>query len=199
VNITQRAIKALFWMLLRLIYRVKVRARSNIPFGAAVLIPNHVSFIDAVLIASHIDRPVHFAMYWRIYKKIRWIARPMGAFPIASPTENKEVYDAAFRHIGRVLDRGELVCIFPEGMITHTGEMNEFKGGVKKILSLNPVPVIPVGLRGLWGSYFSRKKKGVFKLPDHFMAKIEMVVGQRLHYSDSLEDMQAAVAELVNG
>lgn len=180
-------------MLLRFLYRVRVRGRRNIPEGAAVLIPNHVSTIDALLIAAHIDRPIHFAMYWRIYNKLKWFVAPMGAFPIAGAAENQGVYDDAFRRMGDALDRGELVCLFPEGMITHTGEMNEFKGGILKLLSRNKVPVVPVGLRGLWGSYFSRKKKGLLKLPDHFMAKIEMVVGQPLPATASLTEMEQAV------
>lgn len=196
MNLFQRGIKASVWVGLRFLYRVRVRQGQNIPkTGPAILIPNHVSFIDAVLIAAHVNRPVRYAMHWKIYEKCKWIVAPMGAFPIAGK-DNPEVYAKAFEIMDATLADGGLLCIFPEGMITTTGEMNPFRNGILKLLRRNPVPVIPVGIRGLWGSYFSKKKKGVFKLPDHWGAKIEMVVGDVMEPSASLEELHHAVEEL---
>ena len=198
MNPIQHMIKATVWILLRLIYRVRVRNSRAIPSeGAAILTPNHVSFIDAVLIAAHINRPIRYAMHWTIYNKFRWIVAPMGAFPIASKDENPLVYANAFETIHDTLANGGLLCIFPEGMITKTGEMNPFRNGILKILERDRVPVIPVALRGLWGSYFSKKKSGLLKLPDHFMAEIEMIVGEPISPLATVEYMQDRVRALL--
>jgi 1-acyl-sn-glycerol-3-phosphate acyltransferase len=197
MNIIQRAVKASVWVALRLIYRVRTNNIDRIPAtGAAILTPNHVSLLDALLIAAHTPRQVHYAMYYKIYAWTKWITAPMGAFPIAGKSENPAIYEAAFNHIAACLDKGDLVCIFPEGKITTTGEMDDLRSGILKIHSRNQVPVIPVGLKGLWGSYFSYKKKGLFKLPDHFMAKIEMNVGQP-HDTVVLEDLSSDIKQLI--
>lgn len=192
-----RTAKSAMWVLLRTVYRIEVHGRANIPDGPAILTPNHVSYIDAILIAAHIQRPMRFAMYWKIYNRTKWLVAPMGAFPIASRKENQAVYNAAFVTMSRALHAGELVCLFPEGMITLDGHMNEFKHGISKVLESSPVPVVPIGLRGLWGSYFSKKKRGLFKLPDHFMAKIEMVVGVPLAPTVPVHELELAVADLL--
>jgi 1-acyl-sn-glycerol-3-phosphate acyltransferase len=193
----QHFVKATVWILLRLIYRVRVRGSYNIPAsGAAILVPNHVSFIDAVLIAAHIQRPVRFAMYYKLYRRFKWIVAPMGAFPIAGKDENIRVYSEAFDIMHKTLMSGELLCLFPEGGITRDGELQPFRSGILKVLRSDPVEVIPVGLHNLWGSYFSRKKTGLFKLPDHFMAKIEMRVGTPSRISD-IAEMEKRVAELL--
>ena len=84
--------------------------------------------------------------------------------PIAGRSEDLLVYDAAFKRIGEYLREGELVCIFPEGKLTTTGEIDEFKNGVARILDEHPVPVVPMALQGLWGSFFSRDPaKGFFR------------------------------------
>lgn len=196
-NILQSVVKSMFWTLLRLIYRVEAHGLVNIPDGPAILIPNHVTFLDALLIAAHVHRPIHFAMHYPIYRRLKWAVAPMGGFPIAKASENPAIYDAAFERMSKALADGELVCIFPEGMLTLDGHLGAFRGGVLRVLARNPVPVVPVGLRNLWGSYFSRKKKGRLHLPDHFMAKIEMVVGLPLRHDVTLHDMELAVAELL--
>lgn len=179
MNLIQHAFKVFLWVLLRLLYRVRVHHIERIPReGAAILAPNHVAAIDAVLIAAHVSRPVRYAAYWKIYNRLSWVLEPLGAFPIASKEENPVVYARAFEIIAETLDNGGLLCIFPEGALTLDGNVAEFRSGILKILERNPVPVIPIGLTGLWGSYFSRKKPGWFKLPEHWMAKIHMIVGQ---------------------
>lgn len=195
-NIFQRGIKAFFWMLLRMVYRIKVRGRHNIPEGPAILAPNHVAGIDAVLIAAHVGRMTHFAMYWKIFNKVAWIVEPMGAFPIASAEENPKVYAAAFDHMSKALDNGELVCIFPEGKLTTDGEIAAFRGGIMKLLQRNPVPVVPVALKGLWGTYFSKMRPGLFHMPDHFMHKIEIIMGRPLPPTCTLADIEKRVRRL---
>jgi 1-acyl-sn-glycerol-3-phosphate acyltransferase len=143
----------------RLVYRFKVRGDENIPVeGAAILVCNHVSFVDPVLLMAASPRPIYFIMDHRIFATplLGWFFRLAGAIPIASQRENPAIYEQAFARARKVLEAGDLLCIFPEGAITRDGELGEFKGGVMKLLETNPVPVVPLALQNLWGSYFSR-------------------------------------------
>jgi len=189
-------VRAFSWVTLRFLYQVRVRHADRIPDGPAVLVPNHVSMIDAGLVAAHVKRPVHFAMNWKLYRAMRWVVGPMGAFPIASKDDDPATYEASFAEIAAILDRGELLCIFPEGQLTLNGEVGTFRKGLLKILERNPVRVVPVGLRGLWGSYFSQAKPGLLKWPGHYMERIEMVVGEPLPPTTPLDDIRAEVRAL---
>jgi 1-acyl-sn-glycerol-3-phosphate acyltransferase len=147
------------FLVTRLIYRFKVRGDTNIPAeGAAILVCNHVSFVDPVLLMAASPRPIRFIMDHQIFAMpvLGWFFRLAGAIPIASQRDNPEIYARAFERAREVLDAGDLLCIFPEGGITRDGALGEFKGGVMKLLERNPVPVIPLALQNLWGSFFSR-------------------------------------------
>ena len=148
----------------RCVYRFKITGEHNIPVqGAAVLICNHVSFIDPVLLMAASPRPIYFVMDHRIFKMpvLGWLFRLAKAIPIAPRAKNPALYYAAFERAAQVLRNGDLLAIFPEGGLTQDGELQAFKGGVMKILDnagrdgLN-VPVIPMALTNLWGSFFSR-------------------------------------------
>ncbi len=143
----------------RCIYRFHVRGDEHIPLrGAAILVCNHVSFIDAVLLMSASPRPIRFLMDQRIFRSplLGPLFRLAKAIPVASQKDDPAAYAFAFAEARRVLDEGELLCIFPEGAITRDGQLGEFKGGIMKILETHPVPVVPMALQNLWGSYFSR-------------------------------------------
>lgn len=196
MNLYQRFIRATVWVVLRFIYRIEVRHVNRIPRRAAVLAPNHVTFLDAVLIAAHLRRPVAFAMYWKIYNRTAWLVKPLGAFPIAGKDENREIYDAAFRHMHNTLFAGDLVCIFPEGMLTLDGELNPFKGGIQKLVARQPEPVVPVALKGLWGTLFSKYKRGG-KLPDRWMSKISMDFGQPIAPADVGAKLEPTVRKML--
>jgi len=161
------SMRFLIWLLGHSMYRVEHKGLQAIPEeGPAVLVCNHVSFVDALLIGGAIRRPVRFVMYYKIYDLpvLNFIFRTAGTVPIAGRNEDLLIYDAAFKKIAEYLRNGELVCIFPEGKLTGDGEINEFKAGVERILEENPVPVIPMALQGLWGSFFSRDpNKGFFR------------------------------------
>ena len=147
------------FMVTRLVYRFKVRGDEHIPVtGAALLVCNHVSFIDAVLLMAASPRPIRFIMDHRIFAMpvLGWFFRLAKAIPIASQREDPATYEQAFVRARQVLRDGDLLCIFPEGALTRDGELGEFKGGVMKLLETDPVPVIPLALQNLWGSYFSR-------------------------------------------
>jgi len=147
------------FMATRFVYRFKVRGDEHIPTrGAAILVCNHVSFIDPVLLMAASPRPIRFIMDHRIFAMpvLGWFFKLAGAIPIAPQREDPGTYERAFERARAVLADGELLCIFPEGAITCDGELGEFKGGVMKLLESNPVPVVPLALQNLWGSYFSR-------------------------------------------
>ena len=156
-------LRFLAWMLTHVVYRFKVRGDEHIPAsGAAILVCNHVSFVDAVLLMAASPRPIRFIMDHRIFDKpvLGTLFRLGKAIPIAPQKEDPAAYERAFAEARRVLDEGDLLCIFPEGGLTRDGSLGEFKGGVMKILQTHPVPVVPMALSNLWGSYFSRVEKG---------------------------------------
>ncbi|MEE9100024.1 MFS transporter [Pseudomonas nitroreducens] len=169
----------LVWLLTHSMYRVDHRNLEAIPDeGPVVLVCNHVSFVDALLIAGSVRRPVRFVMYYKIFRipVLNFIFRTAGAVPIAGRNEDAETYEKAFAKVAEYLREGEVVCIFPEGMLTLDGEMNEFRSGVERIIEETPVPVIPMALQGLWGSFFSRDpSKGFFR---RIWSRVCLVAGQ---------------------
>ncbi len=192
------SMRFLIWLLGHSMYRVEHKGLQAIPEeGPAVLVCNHVSFVDALLIGGAVRRPVRFVMYYRIYDLpvLNFIFRTAGTVPIAGRNEDLLIYDAAFRKIAEYLRNGELVCIFPEGKLTADGEINEFKAGVERILEENPVPVIPMALQGLWGSFFSRDpNKGFFR---RLWSRVCLVAGEPVAPEQAKrEALQAQVAEL---
>ena len=157
-------LRFLAWVLTRCVYRFKVEGDEHIPTtGAAILVCNHVSFVDAVLLMAASPRPIRFIMDQRIFATpvLGTLFKLGKAIPIAPQREDPAAYEAAFAAARRVLDDGELLCIFPEGGLSRDGSLGEFKGGIMKILQTHPVPVVPMALINLWGSYFSRAEKGV--------------------------------------
>ncbi|MEN9480577.1 MAG: hypothetical protein RLZZ298_1972 [Pseudomonadota bacterium] len=156
------------WLMIRAAYRLRSAGLENIPEeGAAVIVCNHVSFADAVVIMGAAPRPLRFVMDHRIFKipLISYIFRHSGAIPIASAKEDPAMMEAAFAEVSKALAAGELVAIFPEGNITRDGELQPFRSGIARILADNPVPVIPLALSGLWGSFFSRIDGVAMKTP----------------------------------
>ncbi|MDA8446273.1 MFS transporter [Paracidovorax valerianellae] len=156
------------WVASRFVYRFKIQGDDHLPTqGAAILVCNHVSFVDAVLLMAASPRPIYFVMDHRIFRVpvLGWLFRLAKAIPIAPQKDDPAVYAAAFERAAQVLREGDLLAIFPEGGITRDGQLQPFKGGIMKILDrareegLAP-PVIPMALTNLWGSYFSRIEQG---------------------------------------
>ena len=190
------------WMLIHSVYRVRVENLDQVPDeGPAVIVCNHVSFVDALVIMAACRRPIRFVMDHGIFRwpVLNFVFRTSKAIPIASARENPAMMEKAFEEVGKALDAGDLVGIFPEGKITADGNINPFRPGITRILERNPVPVVPMALRGLWGSFFSRKdgpamtrpfRRGVF-------SRIELVVGAAVHAAEALpERLQADVAAM---
>jgi 1-acyl-sn-glycerol-3-phosphate acyltransferase len=172
----------LAWLLIHTIHRVAIVDVERIPEeGAAVLVCNHVSYVDAIVIMAASPRPIRFVMDHRIFKTplLGFIFRTGKAIPIAPVKEDPWLTEKAFVDIAHALHDGELVCIFPEGQLTRTGEMSEFRGGIAKIVGRSQVPVIPMALRGLWGSVFSRDPSNVFErsIVRGWRSRLALVVG----------------------
>ncbi|MBK9595614.1 MAG: MFS transporter [Rhodocyclales bacterium] len=148
------------WLLIHSVYRLKKEGIEHIPEeGAAVIVCNHVSFVDALIIAAACPRPIRFVMDHRIFKLpiINFVFREGRAIPIASAKEDPALLEKAYEEVANALEAGDLVGIFPEGRITDTGELYPFRKGITRIVARTPVPVVPMALKGLWGSFFSRK------------------------------------------
>jgi hypothetical protein len=192
----------LVWMLIHSIYRVGKTGLENIPEqGPAVLVCNHVSYVDAMIIAGCLRRPVRFVMYYKIYQLpvLNFVFRTAGVIPIAGRNENPELMEQAFAKVEAALHAGEVVCIFPEGKLTSDGEMNIFKPGIKRIIETTPVPVIAMALKGLWGSAFSRKKDYILRrLYRGIRSRIDLIIAAPLAPERvTLEGLQKQVASLL--
>ncbi|HEU5135002.1 MAG TPA: MFS transporter [Steroidobacteraceae bacterium] len=171
----------LSWVLVNIMYRIKVHGLELIPEkGPVLIVCNHVSFMDPLVIGGSVRRPIRFVMDHNIFKipVMSFIFRTARAIPIAPAHEDPAALQKAFDQIDAELADGEIVCIFPEGKLTKHGEINEFKKGVERILERRPVPVVPMALRGLYGSFFSRQdgKAPMTKPPRRFWSRIEVVV-----------------------
>jgi 1-acyl-sn-glycerol-3-phosphate acyltransferase len=172
----------LVWLLIHSVYRLQKSGLENIPeAGPAVVACNHVSYVDALIIAAACRRPIRFVMHHEIFRipVLKFIFRTGRAIPIASSREDPALLERAYDEIARALEAGDLVGIFPEGRITDTGDMYPFRPGIRRIVERTPVPVIPMALRGLWGSFFSRQGGAAMTRPFRrgMLSKIALVVG----------------------
>lgn len=176
----------LSWLLVSVLYRLRARGiEEHVPDeGPALLVCNHVSYMDALILAGSIPRPVRFVMYYRIFDipVMRWIFRTARAIPIAGAREDPALMQRAFDQVDAALAAGELVCIFPEGALTRDGQIAPFKSGVEKILARRPVPVVPMALRGMWSSMWSQRDSRLhrMRLPRRFRAHVEVVAAPAL-------------------
>ncbi|MDE2400047.1 MAG: MFS transporter [Burkholderiales bacterium] len=169
----------------RIVYRLKVRGDEHLPTdGAAILVCNHVSFVDAVILGVISPRPMIFLMDHRIFKTpgLGFFFRAIKAIPIAPQKEDPVAYERAFERARQALNEGELLCLFPEGGITRDGTLQPFKAGIMKILETNPVPVIPSALHNLWGSTFSRIEGVAMSKPLRrgLFNRVGLVVGEAI-------------------
>ena len=176
------AMRFMVWMLTHVMYRFRHRDLDRIPqTGAAVLVCNHVSYMDALLIIGACRRPVRFVMAEPIYRLplLHFVFRVAKAIPIASRRSNPVGLRKAFDEIALALAQGEVVCIFPEGHLTRDGNVDVFRPGIERIVKRNPVPVVPLALRGVWGSFFSHKNGvAMTRLPKRFFSRVELVAGR---------------------
>ena len=184
-------------MLLSPFYKVK-KENTEVPSdGAFIGVANHVSYLDGIIMASTIKRPMRFVMYWKIYETpvLKLLFKSLNVIPIASPRESREVYDKAVAEMDAEIERGGAVFIFPEGMITYDGEMNEFKSGAVRLAQVHNCDVIPFGINGLWGSMYSRAKKRTTGL---LRRHVEIKGGDTIVHTDvSQKSLYLAVNALI--
>ncbi|CAH6832778.1 MFS transporter [Vibrio chagasii] len=187
------------WVVTHTMYRVKHKNLHNLPEnGGALIVCNHVSYMDALLLSAVCPRLIRFVMeedYAKLPPLRRFLKRA-GVIPISST--NRRSIRNAFNEVEQALHEGHIVCIFPEGKLTSDGEVAEFMRGMELIIRRSPVPVIPMALKGLWGSYFSRYKGRACKgLPTRFWTKLEIETGEPISPADaSCETLHQAVADL---
>lgn len=172
----------LAWLTINIVYRIRPIGLDNIPQeGAAIVVCNHVSFMDPIILGGSVTRPMRFVMHYKIFQMplLSFIFKTAKAIPIASRSEDEDLMNAAFEKVDAELAAGHIVCIFPEGGLTHDGEIQRFKPGIEKILARRPVPVIPVALGRLWGSWFSRRKNGgIHRIPGRLFARVPVIFGE---------------------
>jgi 1-acyl-sn-glycerol-3-phosphate acyltransferase len=169
------------WLLVHTLYRMQKRGAHLPETGAALLVCNHVSFVDALVISAACRRPIRFIMDEAIFRApiIRTLASGMKAIPIASAKDDATILERAFEMTAAALREGELVCIFPEGRLTRDGEIAAFRPGLTRIVTETPVPVIPMAIIGLWGSMFSRRTPAIWqRLPRKLWHRVVVNVGE---------------------
>jgi 1-acyl-sn-glycerol-3-phosphate acyltransferase len=187
----------LAWLVISIIYRVRPNGLENVPIkGPAIVVCNHVSYMDPIILTGSIRRPMRFVMWYRIFQMplLNFIFRTMKAIPIAGTREDPAIMDEAFELVDGELAAGNVVCIFPEGAITRDGKVARFRPGIDKIIARRPVPVVPVALGRLWGGWLSRRPDGRMRfLPRRLFARVPVTIGAAVPPGD----VSAAKLELL--
>ncbi|MGC0772225.1 MAG: acyl-[ACP]--phospholipid O-acyltransferase [Candidatus Acidiferrum sp.] len=192
-------LRLLLWMLTHTLYRLDVAGRERVPArGGALLVPNHVSMADAVLLLAALDRPVRFLMFKGSYEHplVKPFAKILGVIPISSDQGPREMIHS-LRRATQALQDGELVCIFPEGQMTRIGQMLPFRRGMERIIKGVDVPIIPVNLDGVWGSIFSFSGgRFLWKFPRHLPYPVRVSFGAPLPSTATSQEARQAVQDL---
>ncbi len=201
-RVPEFTMRFLVWLLTNTLYKVQRRGLSQIPEeGGALIVSNHVSYVDALVLAGAVTRPVRFIMLKSIYELpvLNFVFRTCRTVPITPEKADPEAFEAAFAEIREGLEAGDLLCIFPEGALTKDGEIAQFRKGIERIVAETPVPVIPVALQGLWQSFFSHYR-GAFnplKLPGRLFRTITVSAGTPVApEAVSADGLQVAVQAL---
>jgi acyl-[acyl-carrier-protein]-phospholipid O-acyltransferase/long-chain-fatty-acid--[acyl-carrier-protein] ligase len=187
------------WMLVSSLYRLRVLGRTNVPkTGGALLVANHTSFLDALVILASIDRPVRFLMYKGFYD-VRWIrplAKIMGAIPV-SPGMNPRDVVTSLKAATEAIEAGDLVCIFAEGQITRTGQLLPFHKGFERVMKGVDAPIIPVYLDQVWGSIFSFSgQKFFWKRPRKIPYSLTVAFGEAMPAETNAQKLRSVIQEL---
>ncbi|OBU23458.1 MFS transporter [Photobacterium aquimaris] len=168
------------WVVTHTMYRVRHHNLNNLPQqGGTLLVCNHVSYMDALLLAGACPRPIRFLMDKDIYNLpiVNTFCRACKAIPVDA--NDRKSVRTAFAQVATYLENGDIVCVFPEGHLTQDGEIAPFMRGIDLIIKRSTVQVIPVALQGLWGSYFSREGgHALLKWPKRCWSKVTIVAGE---------------------
>jgi len=166
LQVPEFTMRFVVWVLSHSMYRVRHEGIDLVPeSGGALIACNHVSYIDALILAGAVRRPIRFVMAKDVYDMpfLNYLFRACRTIPIAPKSVDPHTYDKAFEDIEQALEEGDLLCIFPEGRLTPDGKVGEFKSGIMKVLEKTPVPVVPAALKGLWGMKFTHHGDGLFR------------------------------------
>jgi acyl-[acyl-carrier-protein]-phospholipid O-acyltransferase/long-chain-fatty-acid--[acyl-carrier-protein] ligase len=191
--------RLVLFFLTHTIYRLKVLGRDNFPDKTgALLVCNHMSFVDAALLIASTDRPIRFLMYQGIYDNpiVRPFARMMKAIPISSEQRPRDMI-RSLRTATEALHNDEIVCIFAEGQITRTGQMLPFRRGLERIMKGVDKPIIPVNLDGVWGSIFSFERgRFLWKVPRRIPYPVTVSFGAPMPPTSTAIQLRRVVQEL---
>jgi len=181
---TRRLLRKVIYALMRLIYRLRIQGRENVPrHGAALMVGNHVSYMDALVLGGACPRPIRFVMDQAIFNSpvLQWWFKWVGVIPIVSERRDPGSLRRALDEVSAALANGEIVMVFPEGRLTRDGEVGSFRRGIETILARDNVPVVPVGLAGLWGSWTSNAGgPALKKWPRRWRARVTLNFGKPL-------------------
>ena len=187
------------WLLTHTVYRLRVFGRENIPEkGGALIVPNHISFIDGILMMISSSRMIRFVIFADFTEMpfLRRLGKIMNVIPIDASRGPKELVKS-LRTAKEAIQNGELVCIFAEGQLTRTGQMQPFQRGMMKIVQGTDAPIIPVYLHGLWGSIFSWERGKLFwKWPKRLRYPVDMHIGEPMHDVSTAPEVRQAVEAL---
>ncbi len=180
-------------------YKLRIIGAENVPSkGGALLVPNHVSFVDGLFLVASIDRPVRFIVESSYFQHPIYgpFLRAFNAIEVSS-SGGPRVILKAMRDAGEHIDAGHLVCIFGEGQITRTGQMQPFKRGLERIVKGRDAPIIPVNLDGVWGSIFSHERgRFLWKIPRRWPYPVSIHVGEPQDCPDTVEEVRDTVLAL---
>ena len=192
-------LRLLLWFAAHTLYRMDVQGAENVPsHGGALLVPNHGSMVDALLVLASTDRPIRFLMFKDRYEHplIKPFVKILHVIPISSQQGPREMIHS-LREASASIERGELVCIFPEGEMTRIGRMLPFRRGMERIMKNVDAPIVPVNIDGTWGSIFSFSGGRFFwKWPRKIPYPVRVTFGRPLSPTTTASEARVVVQEL---
>jgi len=191
-------VRLVLWLLANTVYRIHVSGDENLPRGGGLLVANHVSWVDALLVGAACDRRIRFLMYRPLYERLpfHWLFRRMGVIPV-SAKDTAEQKEASLAIAREQIAQGRLVCIFAEGSITRTGYLLRFRSGLERIAGGGTAPIVPVLLDGVWGSIFSYRDGQLrFRWPDQFLAPVRVQFGHSMPSTTKAHEVRQRIQEM---
>ncbi len=187
------------WLLAHTVYRIRVEGLDRVPArGGALLVCNHVSWVDAVIVAASCPRRVRFLMYRPYYEwpPVHWFFKLMRCIPVAAG-DPPDVLQRSLDRAGEALEQGAVVVVFAEGAITRTGHLLPVRRGFQRIVEGRDVPIVPMHLDGLWGSVFSHEGgRLLWKLPRALPYPVTVSFGEPMPSSATRADVRDAIRAL---
>ena len=190
------------WSTLHILFRVRVIGADRLPkTTGALIIANHVSYADAVIIGSVTPRWIRFLLWKPIYESsFRPIFDLVHAIPISQTSPRESL--ASLARARHELEAGEIIAIFPEGQITRTGQLGLFKSGFERIVERKGkdeliAPIVPIWMEGLWGHPLSMKGGKLFaSWTKVWHPRITVIIGEPIHEKITPEDLHARLSAL---